>query len=462
MTNYDDLRRQLRGTLITRSEAEYEAARAGLLFNGRTPGRFPGAIVRAADTADVQTAVRFAARNGLRVSPRGSGHSFSGIALQEGIVLDLAALNGIRIDASARIAEVGPVIDNRTLARRLGEHGLAFPLGHCGHVAISGYLLGGGLGWNSQRWGFGCQNVLSIDVVTADGVLRRASESENTDLFWAARGAGPAFFGIVTGYRLALHKLPQSITTAIRSYPIARAADVQEWIRTSKARVPDNVEFTALLLPAPPHLAERASHVVTGLATCFAETAQEARAALDPIAALAPDGALEAHEMPTPFDALYDNLDRFFPEGARYAVDTTWAGAPAGDYFEKLSQAVVGAPGPGCFALAVVLPQPEEMPQMPDTAFSMVGLGFGAIYAIWDDPDSDAAHIAWMRAASDDVADQTIGHYVGEADLERPGRLAGSFSPEAWNRIADLRAKYDPHGMFMRFRPEQEKVRLAG
>jgi FAD/FMN-containing dehydrogenase len=110
----------------------------------------------------------------------------------------------------------------------------------------------------------------------------------------------------------------------------------------------------------------------------------------------------------------------------------------------------------------MVLPQPDEMPQMPDTAFSMVGLGFGAIYAIWQDPDRDAAHIAWMRAASDDVADQTIGHYVGEADLERPGRLAGSFSPEAWNRISDLRKKYDPHGMFLRFQPDREPARLAG
>ncbi|MHA7777293.1 FAD-binding oxidoreductase [Roseibium sp. M-1] len=462
MTNYDELRRQLRGTVIIRSEAEYEAARAGLLFNGRTPERYPGVIVRAADTADVQTVVRFAAKHGLRVSPRGSGHNFSGIALQDGIVLDLSTLNDVRIDAATRIAEVGPVVDNRTLARCLGEKGLAFPLGHCGHVAISGYLLGGGLGWNSERWGFGCQNVLSIDVVTADSKLLRASETENADLFWAARGAGPAFFGVVTGYRLALHKLPQSITTAIRSYPIERAADVQKWIRASKAQVPDNVEFTALMLPAPPHLAEQAAHVVMGVATCFAETAQEARAALDTIAALAPVDALEALEMPTPFDALYDSLDRFFPEGARYAVDTTWAAAPADDYFAKMSQAVASAPGPGCFALAMVLPQPDEMPQMPDTAFSMVGLGFGAIYAIWQDPDRDAAHVAWMRAAADRVADQTIGHYVGEADLERPGRLAGSFSPEAWNRISGLRNKYDPHGMFLRFQPGRQPARLAG
>ena len=147
--------------------------------------------MRAACVEDVQATVRYAARHGLKVSPRGSGHNFSGIALQDGIVLDLGALDRIAIDAEARIAEVEPAAKNGVLAAALTAHGLAFPVGHCHTVAMSGYLLGGGFGWNSGAWGLACHNVEAVEVVMADGRLIRASAVEHPDVFWAVRGGGP-------------------------------------------------------------------------------------------------------------------------------------------------------------------------------------------------------------------------------------------------------------------------------
>ncbi|MCO5082697.1 MAG: FAD-binding oxidoreductase [Rhizobiaceae bacterium] len=441
----ETLRAAMRGTLIVHDEASYDHARKGLLFNGSKPDRHPVLIVRAADVKDVQTVVRFAAAEGLAVSVRGSGHNWSGIALQDGIVLDVSALDTVSIDAAARIAEVGPGATNRTVARILTENGFAFPLGHCGTVALSGYLLGGGFGWNSGAWGMAAFSVESVDVVTADGMLRHASESENADIFWAARGAGPAFFGVVTGYRLRLQPLPRAITTSVWTYSLDRIAEVERWMTGAMRTGPANVEFTAAMTSAPPPLAG-AGKVVSAIATVFADNDTDAGDVLAAIAASAPNGALDIQQgMPTPFDTLYDIIAQFFPEGARYAVDSFWSNEPD-SLLGSLAAGVAASPSPMSFALGVVMP--PDRPSAPAAALSVTGRAFAAAYAIWTDPSDDERHRAWLRATADTAAPVTLGHYVGEADLDRPGRMAGCFSPAAWNRLCALRQWHDPAGLF--------------
>ncbi len=444
------LREAVRGTVIVLEDGDYEAARQALLWNGRKPGRRPLAIVRVASVEDVQAVVRFAAARGCRVSARGGGHHWAGVALQEGIILDLSALNDIAIDAEARIAEVGPAVRNGALARALGDHGLAFPTGHCETVPLSGYLLGGGFGWNSGAWGLACFNVEAVEVVTADGEIRQASATENPEIFWAARGAGPAFFGIVTRYRLRLHPLPRAITTSVWTYPLADIRTVERWMAASMAVVPENVEFSVMMGSAPPPLAAVAPKVATAIATVFAESEAEARATLARIAEKAPDGTLDVQEaMPTPFEALYAIIGQFFPEGRRYAVDSFWAAAPEGRFLETLAEESGRAPSPETFSIGVILPPPAAgAPGLPDTAFSMVGPIFGCSYAIWRDPADDDANVDWLRRTANRLAPETAGHYVGEADLDRPGRLERCFSPAAWSRLQVLQARFDPAGRF--------------
>jgi FAD/FMN-containing dehydrogenase len=445
-----DLRRALRGTLITREEEDYASTRAGLLFNGRKPDRHPRLIVRAADVADVQTVVRFAAKQNLPISVLGSGHNWSGIALQDGILLDLGALNQVAIDADARIAEVGPAVTNRTLARLLSGQDLAFPVGHCGTVSLSGYLLGGGFGWNPGEWGIATFGVDSLDVVTADGELRRASATENQDVFWAARGGGPEFFGIVTRYRLRLRPLPHAITTSVWTYPIEHIAEVERWMSDAMNTGPSNVEFTAAMTSAPPPLTGSTAKVVSAIATVFADSAAEANATLARIGANAPAGALDVKaNMPTPFDVLYDIMAQFFPDGARYAADAFWSNETTGGIFRGLADSVAAAPSPASFATGVILPARSFGPrELPDAAFSMLGRVFGAAYAIWTEPSEDESQRAWLRAAADALAPVTIGHYVGEADLERPERMTGCFATAAWTRLQALRQQHDPAGLF--------------
>lgn len=445
------LRGQVRGEVIAWGDPRYPAARGDLLYNRRSPDRHPSVIVRARDERDVQATVRYAATHGLTVSPRGSGHNWSGIAMQSGIVLDLSGLTGLTVDPDACTAEAGPALDNRTMARRLAEHRLAFPLGHCGHVALSGYLLGGGLGWNSERWGLGCHNVIGIEVVTADGQLRYASEQENPDLFWAARGGGPAFFGVVTRYRLALHALPRAITTANRLYPANRVRELQSWVLAAKRELPDNLEFTIVVMAAPAEIPNTGEQVALATATVFADSKAEAEATVSRLAELAPDGALQAETLPTGFEDLYLTFDRVLPRGKRFAVDSFWAAAPSADFVAAISEPLARAPSSQSLVVAVVVPPSQaEAAPCPDTAFSMSGRGFGLIYAVWDEPAADEENIGWLRGATDSLAPQMIGHYVGEADLARPGWLQACYAPEAWARLSSLRERWDPKGVFRR------------
>ena len=456
-----ELRRTVRGTVTTRNDHEYEAVRTGLLWNARTPDRFPEMVIRTMDAGDVQTAVRYAAANGMRVSVRGGGHHFSGIALQDCVVIDLSAMSALQIDGEARTARAQPAVTNGRLAAALAEYGLAFPTGHCASVPLSGYLLGGGFGWNAGAWGIACHNVEGVEVVLADGSLVTANEVENADIFWAARGAGPEFFGVVTEYRLRLHELPRAIRTSVWTYPIGEVQAVERWMSRTMRLVPRNVEFTAVFSTAPQPLASNAAKTISAVATIFAYTEEEAQATLERIAAGAPEGALDMQlGMETPFEVLYLIMGQFFLEGRRYAADTNWSADPARQ-MAIMSSAIEVAPSAECFALGVMLP-PMDGAVMPDGAFSMVGPAFGCTYAIWQDETQDQAALSWVRATSEKISPISLGHYIGEADLDLADRSRRSFTPAALERLRHLQRKYDLGNLFHRPGIDVGSLRRAG
>jgi len=443
------LRLRIRGDVVTRDNADYDTVRTGLSWNGRKPDRFPEIIVRAKDAGDVQVVVRFAAAHGKQISVRGGGHHWSGVGVQDCIVIDLADMDALAIDAEARTARAEPGVRNGRLTKALAGHGLAFPAGHCASVPVSGYLLGGGFGWNSGAWGVACHNVESVEVVLADGSLVTASATENPDIFWAARGAGPEFFGVVVAYRLRLHPLPQAIRTSLWVYQSDRVEAVEGWMSRTMRQVPHTVEFTAVMASAPPPLAGRTEKTLTAVATIFADTEEEAQEILAIIKAGAPDAALDIQlSLPTPFAVLYQIIGQFFPEGRRFAADSNWSDDPA-MLMKRLAEAVETAPSAESFALAVVLP-PLDPDLMPGGAFSMAGPAFSCAYAIWREAGQDDANLAWLRNASDRLAPVSLGHYVGEADLDRAERIRGSFSPAALERLRELQRRFDPTGRFHR------------
>lgn len=441
------LRQSVEGDVTAAADPSFETTAAGLLWNARKTDRRPDIIVHAKSAADVQAAVRYAAAHELKVTARGSGHHWAQVAMPKGgIVIDLSALQGIAIDRESRTAIVAPGVLNGGLAQALGAESLAFPVGHCDDVAVSGYLLGGGFGWNSGQWGVACHNVLAAEVVLADGRRVQASAEENPDIFWALRGAGPEFFGVVTSYKLQLHALPRAIRTSVWTYPLNRTADVERWMTEAMRTAPSCVEFTAALSSSPPMLADRTSKVVTAIATIFADDETEATAIRSRLGAHAPADALDVQlDIPTPFDVLFQMMGPFFPRHLRFAADTNWSAAPERLY-RTLATAIEQAPSTTSFALMVPLP-PAPGP-MPDAAFSMAAPVFSCIYAIWDDAADDEANLEWMRDTSAALDPVSVGHYIGEADLAVPNRTQRSFSESAWFRLQALQRRYDPTGQF--------------
>jgi FAD/FMN-containing dehydrogenase len=367
------------------------------------------------------------------------------------LLIDVGALRGVEIDAAHKTALAQPGVRGRELTEKLARQGLAFPCGHCSTVPLAGYLLGGGFGWNAGEWGVACWNVTGVDVVTAGGELLHADENDHADLFWAARGAGPGFVGVIVGYRLRLFELPTAIETTTLVYPLEKAGDLARWAARTGPQLARNVELVLLCVAAPAHLTKQHSRVCTVTATAFARSHQEALAALQPIAACPVEGAL-AREVnaPASFDSLFGVMDAAFPDGKRCAMDTLWLAGDAGELLARAAAQYERAPSPRSLLLCVVPPPPPaDAPPLPDCAFSMVGPVNLGCYAIWDEESADEENVAWLRRTTAALSDATIGYYVGETDFDAgESRSRRSFSEANWQRLAELRKKHDPTGLF--------------
>ena len=454
------LRTRLSGTVVQLGDGEYEAVRSAMVWNALKPERRPEVIVRVASEADVVTAVQFAREQGQRVSVRGGGHSWCGVPLRDGgMLFDLARLNQVSINPAARLASVQPVATNRVLARQFGAHGLAFPLGHCSTVSLSGYILSGGFGWNAGVWGPACFSLRGVDVVTADGQRRSADSEHESDLLWAARGAGPGFFGIVTRFHLQLYKLPQAITRTTYVFPLGRLTEVVEGLADTSGQLSPAVEVVLMLAAAPPEVAVQCRST-NGMAcivsaTAFVDTQDAAVAALAPLekSRLVRECLWKQSHRSTPFDVLFDDMDRVFPERHRYAADTVWSNADPAEVIGMLRDRVAAAPSSKSMVLCVLPPSPPAAaPTMPDAAFSTAGRVGILVYAIWGDRKDDASNIAWHEAVMKVLEPFAIGHYIGESDIvATPSRARHSFAPANWQRLHALRKQYDPDGLFHGF-----------
>src|SRR5262249_24971841 len=206
MVELERLGRGMGGSGESSGDRSYGSLRAAILWNQLTPDRRPRIIVQAASESDVVQAVRFARGHQMKIAVQGGGHSWVGFSLRdESLLIDLGRLNKASIDREARSAVIQPTIRSREFNRLLAAQGLAFSVGHCPTVPMSGFLLNGALGWNSNTWGPGCFSIEAARVVIADGDVLVASEKQNPDLLWAIRGAGPGFFGVVTEFSLRVY-----------------------------------------------------------------------------------------------------------------------------------------------------------------------------------------------------------------------------------------------------------------
>lgn len=421
----------------------YEAARRATVWNARTPERYPDVVVRARNEVDVLGAVRRAKRDGMKVGVRAGGHSWAGNHVRDGgILLDVSHLQDVEIDRKAMRARVGPGCRGNELLAMLLDRDLFFPAGHCPGVALGGYLLQGGFGWNGRVHGPACMSVEAIDAVTADGDLVHASETENADLLWAARGAGPGFFAAVTRFHLRLYEAPKVVANAIYTYPIDCLEEVFRWAHEIGPLVSRLMELMIVVHRDPAGELEIA---VTGpvLAAVEAE-AREALALLEscPVRERAtvavPDARVSLAD-------LYAGVHSAYPDEHRYGVDNMWTHAPAADLLPHLRRIAETMP-PAPSHMLWMNWGPDGGPPRPDMAFSVEDETYIALYAVWTDPADDEVNQAWatdhMRTAEPlasgiQLADENLGR--------RPARFVGDAQ---LGRLDELRAKWDPGGRF--------------
>jgi FAD/FMN-containing dehydrogenase len=431
--------------VIPARSAEFDQARDRAIWNKRLArARAPDAVVSVSSVEQAAAAIQFSIRNGLKVSPRGGGHNYQASALRDGgILLDLGALDTVEIDVAARTAKVGVGIQGHVLSERLAAAGLAFPVGHCIDVALSGYLISGGFGWNAGEWGAACANVEAIELVTATGEIVLASADNQAELFWAARGAGPGFFAAATAFHLKLHPLPATAYAWRAAFAAPSAPALADWLTAATAAAPSGTEVGCFLFA---HW-DTGEHAVVLRVSACGDSEAEARRKVAPFTS--PPAAArmigEAKAEALPFTDLFKLSP--MPSGKRVAADHVWSDAAIGD----LLMAVHDLPAPSADSTIDIVAFGGHTPvAMPSDAALTVSGGTGVgIYGLWDDPADDRLNQEWVRRVDEALTPYRTGRYVGEADLTLESRRrAECFTAYALERLEALRHQYDPNGVF--------------
>ncbi|MBS1844749.1 MAG: FAD-binding oxidoreductase [Actinobacteria bacterium] len=452
---------QFDGKLIWREEPDYEEARVGRVFNARKPGRLPAAVLMAASEADVVAGVRLAKERGLQVSVRAGGHSWAAWSVrEEALLIDLGGLREIELDAETGIVKASPSTKGGAeLSPFLAERGRMFTGGHCETVGLGGFLLQGGQGWNSRAWGWGCMNVVGIDVVTADGELVHADEEENSDLLWAARGGGPGFFGAITRFHLRTYPAPPAPTRDTWVFSLDDLEPLLEWVHgvlpTLEATCEPVIAATRLPdLPLYPGIARPEGPALILNTTAFCESTEEADEFLAAFAADAcplADRALGHERVLTDLADEFRQMTVQNPEDHRYAADCSWTNASAAELAPRLRDVWGTLPTEHSFSIWYGWAPRQSL---PDMAFSVEGDVYLAAYAIWIDPNEDEAMREWTHAAGTRFAEVGHGVYLGDTDFTR--RCDRFMTDENYARFLEIRSRRDPDGLFCSYLHDEE------
>jgi FAD/FMN-containing dehydrogenase len=347
-------------------------------------------------------------------------------------------------EAIAVVGSDQDVVDAVRLARSRGLR-----------VALGGYLLAGGQGWNQGTWGPACQNVLALDLVNADGDVITADAQQNPDLLWVARGGGPGFPGVILRYHLRLFTAPRTLAHSMYVYPLDQVEAVVPWLAQTVPSLSPAVEQLLLMAPAPPpvaaQLADPQGRYLVLWSIAFGDSLAQTSTALAPLdASPVRDRALaRLVSVPVTWDELFAVEGAAFPEGDRYDTEVIWSDADPLRVVGGLRDRVAQAPSPKTMILAAVTGPPTVDPAAREYAYSLAAPLYIAIYSIWENAADDAANMRWQRETIQSVAQVTRGYYMGETDLLASStRAADSLAPGVWERVQAIRQRYDPQGVF--------------
>jgi FAD/FMN-containing dehydrogenase len=426
----------------------YDEARR--VFNAMIDRR-PALIARCASTADVAAAVNAARERGLVIAVRGGGHSFSGLSTcDDGIVADLGGLKSIVVDPQARTARAGGGVLWGEFDAATQAHGLHTPGGRVTTTGLGGFTTGGGYGWTSSKYGLACDNLISAEVVLADGNVVRASEREHADLFWGLRGGG-GNFGIVTEFEFRLHPLGPTVLAGLAMFPVGRAPDVLRRWRDWADAAPDEVSTGCAVITAPPEPfvpAKLRGQPVLGIPVLYAGDPEDGADAVQPLRDLGP--AVD-HIGPMPYTAFQTALDPLAPWGVRsYARGEYMPGfsdAAADEFLaHAVDLAVRGAP----FSQMVVFRIGQGVAAVADEATAFSHRDARYLFhpiSIWADRADDERMIAATRAFAAAMRPFATGaaylNFTPETD-----RIRDAYGDAKYARLVALKDRYDPANLF--------------
>lgn len=437
---------QIRGRLMAPGDPEYDNARR--VFNGMID-RHPGAIARCADVADVLTAVRMAGERDLLVAIRGGGHNAGGLGVcDDGLVIDLSALRGIRVDAEARTARVDGGCIWSDVDHATHAFGMATPSGFFSSTGVAGLTLGGGSGHLTRRYGLTIDNLLSADVVLADGRLVHANEDEHPDLFWALRGGG-GNFGVVTSFEFRLQPVDR-VFGGPTFWPLDRTREVVQWYRDFILEAPEDLNgFLAFMTVPPVAPFPEALHgqKVCAVVWCWTGPAGRADEAFAPVRATKPL-LFGVQEMP--FPVLQNSFDAFYPPGLQWYWRADFVEAIPDEAIDRHLEFAAKLPTPHSAIHLYPIDGAAHRVDRHATAFSHREANWSqVIVGVDPDPRNRDRIIRWTREYSDAVhpfgaGGAYVNFLMGD---EGHTRIRATYR-DNFDRLVEVKRRYDPQNRF--------------
>jgi FAD/FMN-containing dehydrogenase len=442
----DQLREQVRGDVIAPSDEGYEEARR--VYNAMIDRR-PAVVVRPVNAGDVIAAVNFARENGIDLAIRGGGHGVPGFGTcDDGVVVDLSRMKGVRVDPAKRTAQAEGGATWGDFNAATHAFGLATTGGIISTTGVSGLTLGGGIGYLSRGLGLSCDNLISADVVTADGRFLVANENVNADLFWALRGGG-GNFGVVTSLEYKLEPI-KDIYGGPMLFELDNAGDVLRFYREFIADAPEEFGgFPAFQIAPPLPFIPEDRHGETFLAfvACWAGPLDEGEAMLKPLHDVA--HVVAEHVGPMPYPALNAAFDPLVPPGLQHYWKANFVKELTDDAIE--AHLAHGPKVPVVNSTVHIYPINGACHRMaPDgTAFAYRDANFATVIAgMWPDPAANKANITWVRdyyAATAPLSEE--GGYINFMSEDDQSRIKANYKGN-YDRLVDVKKKYDPDNLF--------------
>lgn len=435
-----ELASRFSGQLLQPADAGYEEARK--VHNGLV-NRRPALIARCRGVADVVDAVSLARKLNLEVAVRGGGHNVAGRATVDGgLMIDLAPMKGIHVDPSTRTVRAQGGVTWAELNRETQLHGLAVTGGVVSSTGIAGLTLGG-LGWLMGKYGLALDNLRSVELVTADGHVLRASQDGQADLFWALRGGG-GNFGVAASFEFQLHPVGPTITGGLVAHPFERARDVLRFFRDVTVSLPDEFTVIAGLIHAP----DGSGAKLAALVTCHCGALAAGETAMRPLKQFG--RPLMDALGPTPYCQLNGMLDAAYPKGALNYWKSSFLAQLSDDAIDTMIESFARCPTPMGQLLLEHVHGAATRVAVGDTAFPHRAAGYNlVVISEWMESANTDRCVAWARTAYTAMEPFfASGRYVNYLGADETGDpIAAAYGPN-YRRLQEVKTKYDPGNFF--------------